>query len=375
MILENISLYQFRNYEQIKVEFSKGLNIFVGNNGQGKSNLLEALNLICTSESFRPIENNGLVKHQQTKSMIQSDACIGDLNYKIKIEIEGSKKKIHINDKSTNSQKLLEKVSCICFSPESLNAIKLGDEQRRILIDDWIILRDYKKSVLIKEFKKCLKTRNKILKNFANAEVSQNEAQALISAINPIYLNLCVELVLERLEAIKDILPHFLDCYKNITRQNVDISVEYVASDEKINHFSAEKVRELINERMRQLASAEFSYGSSLVGPHKHDITFVYNGNDSRFYCSQGQQRALILAFKMAQVVYHGLASGSYPILLLDDVLSELDSDKRASLIRFINEIKSQTFITTTDVDLPAKLDSQDISVLEITGGQIFRKA
>lgn len=103
---------------------------------------------------------------------------------------------------------------------------------------------------------------------------------------------------------------------------------------------------------MFELKDAEIAYGSSLVGPQKHDVTFLYNQNDSRFYCSQGQQRAMILSFKMAQIVYHRKAFGVYPILMLDDVLSELDLAKREKLILFLKDIDTQIFLTTTDLNV-----------------------
>ena len=111
--------------------------------------------------------------------------------------------------------------------------------------------------------------------------------------------------------------------------------------------------------------------GVSLVGPQKHDVIFLYNGNDSRFYCSQGQQRSIILAFKMAQIVYHHKVHGFYPVLLLDDVLSELDLNKQESLISTLNQTKTQTFVTTTDVSLISKLSLSNARVFNIRNGQI----
>ncbi|MBO9668387.1 MAG: DNA replication and repair protein RecF, partial [Bdellovibrio sp.] len=117
---------------------------------------------------------------------------------------------------------------------------------------------------------------------------------------------------------------------------------------------------------------AELSSGTSLVGPHKHDIVFLYGGKDSRFFCSQGQQRAIILSFKMAQIVYHRKAHGTYPVLMLDDVLSELDKAKRDALITFLHEINTQIFVTTTDFTLPESFSLDQLSVVRIKDGQIL---
>jgi DNA replication and repair protein RecF len=147
--------------------------------------------------------------------------------------------------------------------------------------------------------------------------------------------------------------------------------VEYVISSEKALLYSPDQVHDLMKKRLIQLHDAELSSGASLVGPQKHDLTFLYDGNDSRFYSSQGQQRALILSFKMAQIVYHRRTHDSYPLLMLDDVLSELDAEKRESLIKFLSEINTQIFITTTDFDLPGSLKSEDCAVINIREGQI----
>ena len=123
---------------------------------------------------------------------------------------------------------------------------------------------------------------------------------------------------------------------------------------------------------MQELELAEIQSGGSLVGPQKHDVIFLYDGNDSRFYCSQGQQRSIILAFKMAQIVYHQRVHGYYPVLLLDDVLSELDLGKQESLISTLNQTETQTFVSTTDVSLISKLSMSNSRVFNIKNGQIF---
>ena len=124
--------------------------------------------------------------------------------------------------------------------------------------------------------------------------------------------------------------------------------------------------------RMKELETAEIKSGVSLVGPQKHDVIFLYSGNDSRFYCSQGQQRSIILAYKMAQIVYHQRIHGFYPLLLLDDVLSELDLLKQESLISTLNQTETQTFVTTTDVLLLSKLSMNRASVFKIQNGQVI---
>ncbi len=117
------------------------------------------------------------------------------------------------------------------------------------------------------------------------------------------------------------------------------------------------------------------SAGTTLIGPHKHEILFLYDQKDSRFYCSQGQQRAIILSFKMAQVVYYKQVHGEYPVLLLDDVLSELDATKRSALISFLHEIKTQTFISSTDLTLPENFHLSETNIITLREGKLLEKS
>ena len=135
-------------------------------------------------------------------------------------------------------------------------------------------------------------------------------------------------------------------------------------------HYSKSKIKEIIKQRLCELKIAELSVGHSLVGPHKHDVKFLLNNQDSRIYCSQGQQRALILAFKLAHLMYHTRVYGIVPILFLDDVLSELDGQTRANLVKLLNFTEGQVFITTTDRYLCRDFTNKKQRFLLVEGGE-----
>jgi DNA replication and repair protein RecF len=194
----------------------------------------------------------------------------------------------------------------------------------------------------------------------------------LIESINPSFLRLGAQLTSARLEALTGILQDFNSAMQYISKTQEQISVQYTISGMNAVHYSAENVFDALQKRASDLVDAELAGGVSLVGPHKHDIVFLYGEKDSRFYCSQGQQRAIILSFKMAQIVYHRKAHDVYPILMLDDVLSELDQQKRDSLITFLHEINTQIFVTTTDFTLPKSFSLDEVAVLKISNGQIL---
>jgi DNA replication and repair protein RecF len=151
----------------------------------------------------------------------------------------------------------------------------------------------------------------------------------------------------------------------------VDISVDYVISQKNHLHSTAQQLYDTMSQRAQELLSSEMQSGITLVGPHKHEIQFLIDQNDSRFFCSQGQQRAFILAFKMAQIVYHERLHKQSPILLLDDVMSELDLDKQRFLMEFLQQSSSQIIVTTTDAFLPQRFWGDDGYLFNIRNGSI----
>lgn len=375
MIFKKIKLKNYRNLSESEITFSPRLNIFLGQNGQGKTNLLEALYLLCRGESFRYGDNSDFIQSQKEISLIRCEVEDQNLAFDLKILLEQNKKTHLINEKKVSAQKISEKFIIVLFSPESLASIKEGPELRRSLIDDFIVNLNPNNHKLITDYRKALRSRNKILKNHLEGLTNRTTTENLLLSINPIFFKLGTLLAYERIQAIEAILPDMNAAMKYISATDVDISVEYVVSGQNFLGKTKENIYQALQKRAQELSSAEFSSGSSLVGPHKHDVTFLYNQKDSRIYCSQGQQRAMILSFKMAQIVYHRRAHNVYPVLLLDDVLSELDGEKRDRLITFLSEIKTQIFITTTDFNLPQALENQDLTLVhDVKEGNCVRR-
>lgn len=371
-MIQGLWIKNFRNFSEATVKFSPKVNIFIGENGQGKTNLLEALFVLTRGQSFRYADNENLIHKGSHEAFLKAKAMHGELDYDLQLSILKSKKNHLLNGKKATFTDLSFRFPNVIFSPESLAAIKEGADQRRQLIDDLLVSFNPRNADLIADFRKALKTRNKMLKNYLSGDVDQFQTQQLLESLNPTFLKLAADLTWQRLEALRAILKDFNHSMNSISNTtNVDISVEYVVSSENMMQKSRSDVENLLRKRLSELTSAELASGSSLVGPQKHDIVFLYDENDSRFYCSQGQQRALILSFKMAQIVYHRRVHGTYPILMLDDVLSELDSGKRDSLIRFLGDINTQIFITTTDFNLPESMKSEDCAVIKVREGQI----
>lgn len=372
MKIKNLRLKDFRNFSDLKIEFADRLNILIGQNGQGKSNLLEAVSLLTLQESFRFAENENLIHFEKSQSHIEASMEKNGLDYNIKLQILKSRKHLLWNEKKSTQNQIKEHVSCVVFSPESLSSIKDGSDQRRALIDQAVIAINPEGYSLVSEFKKALKMRNRILKDFLEEKKTKAQTLDLLDSLDPIYEKLCVDLTQARLELIRGLSHDLSQAMHSIMKTPVEISVEYWVSKEKSETKNQSQIFDAIHQRLMELRIAELSSGTSLVGPHKHEIVFLYDQNDSRFYCSQGQQRALILSFKMAQIVYHRKVHGTYPILLLDDVLSELDGVKRSALIQFLHSIQTQIFLTSTDLQFTEEVQMSQSKIFELKEGRIL---
>ncbi|WP_246845197.1 DNA replication/repair protein RecF [Bdellovibrio sp. NC01] len=373
MIFERLRLVNFRNYRDVVISFSPRVNVFLGENGQGKTNLLEAMYMISQGDSFRYSDNSTLINSNNQEALIQALISQNDLHYKLKMGLSKSRKVLTLNEKRVNSADIRKIFASVVFSPESLASIKEGADHRRELVDELLVTFDRKNVNLLSDYRKALKTRNKILKNFLEGLQDKTVTENLLESLEPQFVRLATDLSYARIEALAGLSKEFNNAMQYISGNSaVDISVEYVISDQNAVKFSREEVQSALEKRIKELHDAELSSGTSLVGPHKHDIVFLYGGKDSRFFCSQGQQRAIILSFKMAQIVYHRKAHGTYPVLMLDDVLSELDKAKREALITFLHEINTQIFVTTTDFTLPESFSLDQLSVVRIKDGHIL---
>lgn len=361
----------FRNFDTADIQFNDRLNIIVGDNGQGKTNILEALYVLTEGESFRYAKNDNLIRLGESTAFIRTGIHNNELDYRLSLRLTASKKDIFINEKPTSANKLT-KFSAVLFSPESLNIIKESSDERRQLIDQIVSQTEVDGFQVIRDYKKVLRTRNRLLKDISEGKIEPRMGLDTLESLNTAFLKLAGQLTAMRLRSLNSIRPQVELALNNIHSSTaVKFDFQYIISDKNHRDSGPENVLESMQNRMKELQTAELKSGVSLVGPQKHDVIFLYNGNDSRFYCSQGQQRSIILAYKMAQIVYHHKVHGFYPLLLLDDVLSELDLTKQESLISTLNQTETQTFVTTTDVSLLSKLSMNKASVFTVRNGQL----
>jgi DNA replication and repair protein RecF len=373
MFIESLRLRNFRNYEKLELDFHRHVNVFIGQNGQGKSNILEALEYTISGHSFRSVHNDQVIKNlsEPHESKVIGVVNQRDLKKEIELHLFEKKTEIKFNGKKVSRDFLQKNFCAVVFTPDSLSVVKQGPQERRNLLDQIAKSIAIEKSKIPNDFARCLKTRNRVLKERLDGTLSKREADALLESINHSFLPLATELVTLRLETINElILPMKKAFSALLTEGSVDISVEYVISGKSAIDWSQNQVYDALKTRLQELQVAELSSSQSLVGPHKHDVRFLFNGKDARTFCSQGQQRAITLAFKIAQILKYFEIKGEYPLLLLDDVFSELDFEKRENLMRMLSDTPAQIFLTTTELDEQIQFGKKEVKVFEITRGQ-----
>lgn len=335
---------------------------------------MEAFYYLLRGDSFRAHTTHSLIHNSDSPSAASLWGRVNQngLSHDIKVTLSSARKTVEWNGKRVSSATLASRFPLVLFSPESLASIKEGPDQRRQLLDEVVRTHSPGSGKILRDFKHALKVRNKILKDVHKGQLSETEARAILESLDPNYLPLATELTIERLTALKALQDDLRRAVSYVLEaDNVDISVEYLISSRNAYLWDRGEILSQLHARSVDLRTRELATGSSLVGPHKHDIRILFSGKDSRFFCSQGQQRALILSFKMAQILYHYRAYQVYPFLLLDDVLSELDPIRRTNLVRFLRDIPAQIFLTTTDLSFSMDFGDRRLKVFRIEKGMV----
>lgn len=374
MHLDNFKLRNFRNYSELEIQFENAINIFIGANGQGKSNLLEAITLAAGGTPFRAVDPEQFILKGQTVAQLWANFELRESKEEVKVSLEKEKKVFFLNGKKTPRTELWKKFGAVTFSPESLKTVKAGPAERRSLLDEMIVSTEPAEWTNYASYQRCLKQRNFLLKTFRNGRNQPEDVRVLENLTETLIL-LGTELTLKRLEFIRELEPRFKQNFSAIlNHQNVDIAVDYLISEQSAIAWDRNQVYDALRSRQKELAQAEISLGQSLVGPHKHDLLFLFQKEDARFFCSQGQQRSIVLALKAGHIEIFRDRRGHTPLLLLDDVLSELDDIRRKKLIEVLIQLEAPIFLTTTEIENCRDFDSERISTFRISSGVVKKE-
>ena len=337
MYIKSLELCNYRNYELINIDFDEKINILHGDNAQGKTNILESIYLCATTKSHKGSKDNEIIKFGEDNSHIKIIVEKSNLEHIVDIHLKNNKSKgIAINHKSIkNASELLGLINVVLFSPEDLSIIKEGPSERRRFIDMELYQLDKFYIYNMKNYNKIIIQRNKLLK-----ESGYNSN--ILDTLN-IWDSQLISYgskIIERRELFIEKLNNIIyDIHYNLTGGKENINLIYNPS------VTIDKYE----EEMKKSQSKDIRYKQTTIGPHRDDIIFNVNNIDIRKYGSQGQQRTAILSLKLAEIELIKKTINDSPILLLDDVLSELDSNRQNYLLNAIGNI--QTIITCTGLD------------------------
>lgn len=339
MYIEKIKLQNFRNYKQLELNLNKNINIIYGNNAQGKTNILESIFLCSFGKSFRTTKEKEMIKFDETNLVVEVFYQKKDRDGKIKIEI-GDKKQIYLNGiKIKKLSELLGNVNIVIFTPEDINILKDGPAGRRRFLDMMIGQLRPNYVYNLNMYLKTIEQRNNYLR-----QIREENKPAEMLEIWDEKLAEYAEIIFNyRNEFIKKIIQKINKIHTEITENKEKLEIEYISNCE-----NKENYLKLLKERRK----LDIMKGFTTKGIHRDDFMIYINEKEVGAYGSQGQNRTVVLSLKLAElnVIYDEI--GEYPILLLDDFMSELDIERRKN---FLNNIKNtQVILTGTEkIDLP----------------------
>jgi DNA replication and repair protein RecF len=383
MHIKHLSLSNFRNYSTLELPLQPGVNLLVGRNGQGKTNLVEAIFYAATLNSHRVSGYLPLVKHQQDKAVMRILAGFEDRENLIELELNVSgSNRARINRSDTpRVRDVLGLVSAVIFSPEDLDIVKRDPSNRRAFIDDLLVQLTPRLAGVFSDYDRVLKQRNTLLKTSRNLPKDSPGLDTL-AAWDDSLIKLGTEIIAFRQDLIKRIAAPLLSSYEAIADEKNNPSIKYKSSltgsnivepEVFVEDFLVTSDREEIETQFRTklelVKTKELERGISLVGPHRDDLVLYLGDYPAKGFVSHGESWSYALALKLAsaQLLREEARAGD-PILILDDVFAELDSTRRTRLANLVSD-NEQVLITAAVVeDVPAELSANRIF---ITAGEI----
>jgi len=351
--VSRIFAHQFRNLESFSLDVHPRLNILFGNNGQGKTNIIEAISLALSTKTLRPVKLTAdLIMHQKEEGRAQI-RMMGETNSEAAAHLFLKGKKHELDGKVLKDYSaLLERVAVVSFVPDELQIIHASASLRRRALNQLAAGFFPAYVGLFRRFEKALLSRNQLLK-------APYFDQQELEAFDRVFADLAAEITTLRKESVRLWLPHFLQSTRDIAAQSFEASVSYAPS--------AGESSSVVLEQLKSLSREERIRRTTLCGPHLDDLLFKIDDTDARFTASRGQARALVLALKIGQLKAIREERKTPTLLLLDDVTGELDPTKVEHLLSTVFALDVQTFLTTTQIAGLPLLDS--CGVFEVENG------
>lgn len=348
MYLENIELQNFRNYDTTELSFSPSINVLIGENAQGKTNLIESIYFLAMSRSHRTSRDRELIRWDSDFSKVKG--LLKKKSHSVPLEIILSKrgkmaKLNHLEQKKLSDY--IGQLNVILFAPEDLSLVKGSPSVRRKFID--MELGQMNKIYLhhLAQYQRILKQRNQFLKQ---ARYDSNYDKVYLEVLTEQLAAEGAEVLYARFRFVKRLNDWAQAVQADISNDKEELRIRYKTTSNAMAEMSVETIFAGLKEDYQTAETQEIDQGTTTIGPHRDDLVFYVNERNVQTYGSQGQQRTTALSLKLAEIELMHEITGEYPILLLDDVLSELDDSRQTHLLNSIQN-KVQTFITTTSLD------------------------
>ena len=341
-----IFLSNFRNFGELDLELDAAINIFLGRNAQGKTNILESIHFASLGSS-RAAKDSELVRWGETSAIVRIDFVKAGISHRLAIEVATEKRRrILLDGLSTRLRNLIGRLATVMFSPEDLFMFKGAPAVRRRFLDAAISQASPVYFADLTAYNRLVEQRNSLLKKIREGTAAPNNLELW----NEQLAETAAKIVTKRLAAVEKLNAVAAAVQQKISTQTENLSISYeIRGQDKPPDFDAEYLAEWYRKNLQARNFADVQRGSTSLGPHLDDLQFFVNGRELRQYGSQGQIRTTTLALKLSELQFLKTAAGEYPILLLDDVMSELDAARREQLLVFLLREKIQTLITATE--------------------------
>lgn len=362
MLLNSIYIKMFRNIKEARIEFGNRFNIFFGKNGQGKTNLLEAIFYLGTIKSFRHAKNRDMIAWNQSEATLHCSIKDNKLIHNLFLTFNNQGRQLKVDGKIvTKVIDYCNYFSVVAFSPDEMRMVSGTPEQRRRYLDRAIFSSSPAYLRLYYDYFRALKQRNHLLKqrNYAGIDAWTDQ---LASA--------GASLVTVRNKYVKELAELFSKYYRDISGSD-EVGCLCYHANSLLDMTDHDDVRNQLYKTWTESSLLERERGMTMKGPHRDDLDFILNNKPIKEHGSQGQQKSFVIALKMAEIEYLERLSGRQPILLLDDMTAELDASRTLHLMSFLTERNMQVFITTTDPDAVPLVNKQEFSCFHIESGRL----
>jgi DNA replication and repair protein RecF len=371
MHVKHLTLSNFRNYKTVELPLNQGINLLVGKNGQGKTNLAEAIFYAATLSSHRVSGYLPLIKQGESKAIIRILARFDDRENLLELELntQGSNRARINKGDASRVRDVLGYVNAVIFSPEDLDIVKRDPSNRRAFIDELIAQLTPRMAGVYSDYERVLKQRNTLLKSARNIPTGSSSLSTLDSWDQSL-VRIGSEIISARFDITARLAPHLQEAYAAIADEKNDPSVklrssllsndiESETSNEFLDTGNREEIENLFQQRLKDVRSKELERGVTLVGPHRDDLLLLLGTLPAKGYISHGESWSYALALKLASAeLIRKEARAGDPVLILDDVFAELDSTRRSRLAALVSHNEQVIITAAVAEDVPFELSA-----------------